>query len=42
MQQINLVADGRAGLPDYAPFDVIHVGATAPELPTKVSCEIAS
>lgn len=29
-------ADGRAGLEDYAPFDVIHVGAAAEGLPDKL------
>lgn len=31
-----LVADGRIGLPDMAPFDVIHIGATAPGLPKQL------
>lgn len=25
--------DGRYGLPDFAPFDVIHIGASTPEIP---------
>lgn len=29
-----VTGDGRCGLPEYAPFDIIHVGAAAPELPT--------
>jgi protein-L-isoaspartate(D-aspartate) O-methyltransferase len=28
-----LVADGFSGLPDEAPFDCIHVGAAAPQIP---------
>lgn len=28
-----IVGDGRLGVPDEAPFDAIHVGAAAPELP---------
>ncbi|KAG9511359.1 Protein-L-isoaspartate(D-aspartate) O-methyltransferase, partial [Fragariocoptes setiger] len=31
-----LLRDGRNGLPEEAPFDAIHVGAAAPELPTKL------
>lgn len=31
------MADGRIGVPDFAPYDVIHVGATAPQLPKQVS-----
>lgn len=31
-----ILADGRVGLPDTGPFDVIHVGATAPELPEQL------
>ncbi|KAM7274511.1 hypothetical protein ACFE04_016377 [Oxalis oulophora] len=30
--QIN-VGDGREGWPEYAPYDAIHVGAAAPEIP---------
>ena len=29
-----IVRDGRRGLAEYSPFDIIHVGAAAPELPT--------
>ncbi|KAI3727005.1 hypothetical protein L1987_66812 [Smallanthus sonchifolius] len=28
-----LVADGREGWPEFAPYDAIHVGAAAPEIP---------
>lgn len=28
-----LTADGREGWPDLAPYDAIHVGAAAPEIP---------
>mmetsp|Transcript_36179 Transcript_36179/g.56507 ORF Transcript_36179/g.56507 Transcript_36179/m.56507 type:complete len:180 (+) Transcript_36179:1-540(+) len=28
-----ICGDGRLGVPDYAPYDAIHVGAAAPELP---------
>ncbi|KAG8182234.1 hypothetical protein JTE90_024167 [Oedothorax gibbosus] len=31
-----VVGDGRLGYPDEAPFDVIHVGAAAPELPQEL------
>nr|GEY24323.1 protein-L-isoaspartate O-methyltransferase 1-like isoform X2 [Tanacetum cinerariifolium] len=27
------VGDGREGWPEYAPYDAIHVGAAAPEIP---------
>lgn len=28
-----VVADGRLGWPEFAPYDAIHVGAAAPEIP---------
>lgn len=28
--------DGRLGYPEKAPYDVIHVGAAAPEVPQEV------
>lgn len=28
-----IVADGRQGWPEFAPYDAIHVGAAAPEIP---------
>lgn len=34
---IYIEADGRVGLEEFAPFDVIHVGAGAEQLPEKVS-----
>ena len=36
-----IVGDGRLGLPDQAPFDVIHVGAAAPELPPALVDQLA-
>lgn len=33
-----LVGDGRRGYADESPYDVIHVGAAANELPQQVSC----
>lgn len=30
------VGDGRLGYPEEAPFDAIHVGAAAPNLPHEV------
>ena len=30
------VGDGRLGYPDVAPYDAIHVGAAAPEVPQAV------
>ena len=32
-----LGGDGREGYPQEAPFDAIHVGAAAPEIPYKVN-----
>lgn len=34
---ICLVGDGRLGYKEEAPYDAIHVGAAAPELPQEVS-----
>ncbi|KAH7941428.1 hypothetical protein HPB49_013677 [Dermacentor silvarum] len=31
-----LVGDGREGYPEHAPYDAIHVGAAAPDMPTKL------
>lgn len=31
-----VVGDGRAGYPPLAPYDAIHVGAAAPEIPQQV------
>lgn len=28
--------DGRMGYPDKAPYDAIHVGAAAPEIPSEL------
>lgn len=28
-----VVADGRLGWPEFAPYDAIHVGAAAPDIP---------
>lgn len=28
-----MVIDGRLGWPEFAPYDAIHVGAAAPEIP---------
>ena len=36
-----LLGDGRLGLPQHAPFDVIHVGAAAPEIPDVLVAQIA-
>lgn len=33
MYYIYIVNDGYEGLPSQAPFDIIHVGATAKEIP---------
>ena len=30
---IVVLTDGRQGWPDFAPYDAIHVGAAAPEIP---------
>ena len=39
---INLVVgDGRKGLPEYAPYDVIHVGAAAEEFPENLVDQLA-
>ena len=32
-----VVGDGRKGHPEMAPYDAIHVGAAAPEIPQAVS-----
>ena len=32
-----VVGDGRLGYDKYAPYDAIHVGAAAPEIPKPVS-----
>ena len=32
-----IVGDGRKGAPEEGPFDAIHVGAAAAELPDEVS-----
>ena len=38
MKRIEIVCgDGRLGYPKYAPYNAIHVGAAAPELPEAVS-----
>lgn len=34
------VGDGRLGYPEYAPFNAIHVGASAPTLPQAVCLNI--
>jgi len=34
-------ADGRMGLPDYAPYDAIHVGAAAEEIPKELVEQLA-
>lgn len=31
-----VVGDGREGYPDHAPYDAIHVGAAAPDMPAKL------
>lgn len=28
-----MITDGRLGWPEFAPYDAIHVGAAAPEIP---------
>jgi protein-L-isoaspartate(D-aspartate) O-methyltransferase len=33
--------DGRNGLPEFAPFDVIHVGASTPEIPKALINQLA-
>jgi len=33
--------DGRIGLPEYAPFDVIHIGAATPEIPQPLLEQLA-
>jgi protein-L-isoaspartate(D-aspartate) O-methyltransferase len=33
--------DGRIGLPDYAPYDCIHVGAAADEMPQELLNQLA-
>ena len=30
---IVVLTDGRQGWPEFAPYDAIHVGAAAPEIP---------
>ena len=36
-----VVGDGRKGLPEYAPYDLIHVGAAAEELPAALVEQLA-
>ena len=36
-----ITADGRDGLPDEGPFDVIHIGASTPEVPPKLLEQLA-
>ena len=36
-----VVGDGREGLPAEAPFDVIHIGASTPEVPAKLLEQLA-
>ena len=31
-----MLTDGRQGWPDFAPYDAIHVGAAAPEIPQQL------
>ena len=39
---ITIVAgDGRQGLPEYGPFDVIHVGAAADSIPEPLLLQLA-
>ena len=33
LQWLFLSVDGRQGWPEFAPYDAIHVGAAAPEIP---------
>nr|CAB3487410.1 unnamed protein product [Digitaria exilis] len=33
MHALDVGSDGRLGFPDAAPYDAIHVGAAAPEIP---------
>lgn len=33
---ILVYADGRLGWPEFAPYDAIHVGAAAPEIPQQL------
>lgn len=37
-----IAGDGRLGWPNQAPYDAIHVGAAAPELPKHVRSEYLS
>ena len=36
-----ITADGRDGLPEEGPFDVIHIGASTPEVPPKLLEQLA-
>ena len=36
-----VVGDGRRGHPSLAPYNAIHVGAAAPEIPQAVGCVIS-
>ena len=35
-----VVGDGRKGYPEFAPYDIIHVGGAIPEVPEDVSASI--
>lgn len=36
-----ITGDGRKGLPEYGPYDVIHVGASTEELPKALVDQLA-
>ncbi|KAI9188310.1 hypothetical protein H9P43_002701 [Blastocladiella emersonii ATCC 22665] len=40
-QAVCIMADGRKGFPEHAPYHAIHVGAAAPEIPADLVAQLA-
>jgi len=36
-----LTKDGRKGIPEYAPFDIIHIGGAIPSIPKELEEQLA-